>query len=191
MEFRRRGVERMPQLLPNGAAAPLLQSVMLTIMLASCSPETASRDQEARPQEPISSEALTVGGDQEAGQQAPGSSEILLTLNVDEDAGQALVVIRNVSAEPVCVSYNYRASSRLTGYVGAVEVPLNAWEGRPRPGCLELSPSAQLQISYDLRALFPGTNLTELRVCYALPWHTGRSEVGPYRMARICRGPPA
>lgn len=140
-------------------------------MLASCSQGTADGGQQA-----------------ELGQ----TGSIVLSLGFDRDESglvtNALVEIGNASASPICVSYNYAASTRLSSSTGSAAVPApDAFEGRPQPGCVEITPGEHLRASYDLRALYPDADRENLRVCYELPWHEGgHSDAGFDQMARIC-----
>lgn len=117
---------------------------------------------------------------------------VTLAISFQHEGNGALqgaeIGIRNDRDETICVSYNYQANTRVSVYRGAALVPQpNRFEGRPRPGCIEVAPGAGLSAWYDLRLLYRGVSLEKVRVCYVLPWRLGSYSRGrPERRSSVC-----
>lgn len=115
-----------------------------------------------------------------------------LSISLQQDKYGALesvqITILNDQDEVMCVSYNYNANTRITIYRDAQVVPqTNRFEGRPRPGCIELEVGASLNVTYSLGALYRDVSLRDTRTCYVLPWRFGKYSEGrqEYR-SRVC-----
>lgn len=180
-----RSNERMRHLWQQRAAVqPLHLATMLLAMLASCSPAPADGKDAAR--EGNEQEGMPA---KEAEPSSKADGAFSATPIVNASGTELIVSLNNQYRSPVCIGYNYMASTRLSMYRGrsAVGLPY-AFEGRPMPGCHVLAPGESIRVSYNLAELIASTGQSRpTRLCYSLAWRLGGySEEGLDQVVRGC-----